>query len=75
MRGIKLEVRGQHLLTTWPPKPYNALHSTYPFIIEPTYMPPSPPLLLWPTMLIPRKFTVSEIKKIKKHVSMRLLNM
>lgn len=32
---------------------------TNPFIIEPTYIPPSPPLLLCPTILIPRKLTVS----------------
>ena len=27
--------------------------------MEPTYIPPSPPVLLCPTMLIPRKLTVS----------------
>jgi hypothetical protein len=26
-------------------------------------MPPSPPLLLWPTMLIPKKFTASMFKE------------
>lgn len=35
------------------------MNYTNPFIIEPTYIPPSPPLLLWPTILIPRKLTVS----------------
>jgi len=30
--------------------------------MEPTYIPPSPPLLVCPTMLIPRKFTVSAVK-------------
>ena len=30
-----------------------------PFMIEPTYIPPSPPLLDCPTMEIPRKLTVS----------------
>lgn len=33
--------------------------STYPFIMDPTYIPPSPPLLLCPTIEIPKKFTVS----------------
>lgn len=28
-------------------------------MIEPTYIPPSPPLLLCPTMDMPRKLTVS----------------
>lgn len=36
---------------------------TNPFIIEPTYIPPSPPLLLCPTILIPRKLTVSMLSE------------
>lgn len=38
---------------------------SYPFIIEPTYIPPSPPLFDCPTMLIPKKFTVSREKENK----------
>lgn len=33
--------------------------TSYPFMMEPTYIPPSPPLLLCPTILIPRKLILS----------------
>jgi len=38
--------------------------TTYPFIMDPMYIPPSPLSLLWPTMLIPRKLYFSAHKII-----------
>ena len=49
MQNLHIHVYGQSIIVGAP----------YPFMTEPTNMPPAPSSLVWPTILIPRKFTVS----------------
>ncbi len=57
------QIRGK---ARWARTVQRKVSGTYPFITDPTYMPPPlPSSLVWPTMLIPRKLTVSEREQRK----------